>query len=105
VRCVRLRTDQPLQPDLTARHEFHDRYWKFRPPYDLGQSDRAYWSPVLGHELQAEPQLVEAMVRVDVAGWTTLNTENALAATALGLQAVRCVTGCERRRVRLAQWS
>lgn len=45
--------------------EFRDRYWKFRPPYDLGQSDRAYWSPVLGHEFQAEPQLVEAMVRVD----------------------------------------
>jgi hypothetical protein len=37
--------------------EFRDRYWKFRPPYDLGQSDRAYWSAVLGHELQAEPQL------------------------------------------------
>ena len=53
--------------------EFRDRYWKFRPPYDLGQSDRAYWSAVLGHELQAEPQLVEAMVRVDVAGWMTLN--------------------------------
>src|SRR5260221_12088303 len=53
--------------------EFRDRYWKFRPPYDLGQSDRAYWSAVLGHELQAEPQLVEVMVRVDVAGWMTLN--------------------------------
>ena len=53
--------------------EFRDRYWKFRPPYDLGQSDRAYWSAVLGHELQAEPQLVEAMVRVDIAGWMTLN--------------------------------
>ncbi len=53
--------------------EFRDRYWKFRPPYDLGQSDLAYWSAVLGHELRAEPQLVEAMVRVDVAGWMTLN--------------------------------
>ena len=21
-------------------YEFRDRYWKFRPPYDLGQSDR-----------------------------------------------------------------
>src|ERR1700726_1458842 len=49
------------------------RYWKFPPLYDLGQSDRAYWSAVLGHELQAEPQLVEAMVQVDVAGWMTLN--------------------------------
>ena len=53
--------------------EFRGRYWKFRPPYDLGQSDRAYWSAVLGRERQAEPQLVEAMVRVDVAGWMTLN--------------------------------
>ncbi len=57
-----------MQPD-----EFRDRYWKFRPAYDLGQSDCAYWSAVLGQELQAEPQLVEAMVRVDVAGWMTLN--------------------------------
>src|ERR1700733_13609081 len=53
--------------------EFRGRYCKFRPPYDLGQSGRAYWSAVLGHELQAEPQLVEAMVRVDIAGWMTLN--------------------------------
>jgi putative hydrolase of the HAD superfamily len=53
--------------------EFRDRYWKFRPPYDLGQSDRTYWSAVLGHDLLAEPQLVEAMVQVDVAGWLTLN--------------------------------
>src|SRR3984957_7428689 len=53
--------------------EFRDRYWKFRPPYDLGQSDRAYWSAVLGRDLAAEPQRVEAMVRVDVAGWMTLN--------------------------------
>jgi hypothetical protein len=60
--------------------EFRDRYWKFRPPYDLGQSDRAYWSAVLGHELQAEPQLVEAMVRVDVAGWMTLNPRTLAAA-------------------------
>jgi putative hydrolase of the HAD superfamily len=51
--------------------EFRDRYWKFRPSYDLGQSDRAYWSAVLGR--QAEPQLVAAMVRVDMAGWMTLN--------------------------------
>ena len=56
------------QPD-----EFRDRYWKFRPPYDLGQSDRAYWSAVLGHEFQPEPRLVEDLVRVDVAGWMTLD--------------------------------
>jgi len=53
--------------------EFRDRYWKLRPPYDLGQSDRAYWSAVVGRELQAEPRLVEAMVQVDIAGWMTLN--------------------------------
>jgi putative hydrolase of the HAD superfamily len=53
--------------------EFRDRYWKFRPPYDLGQSDRDYWSAVLGRDLQAEPQLVQAMVRADIAGWMTLN--------------------------------
>lgn len=64
--------------------EFRDRYWKFRPPYDLGQSDRAYWSAVLGHELQAEPQ-------------------NALAATALGLQAVR-FTSAEELPGQLEDW-
>ena len=53
--------------------EFRGRYWKFRPPYDLGQSDRAYWSAVLGRELKAEPRLVAAMTRADVAGWLTLN--------------------------------
>ena len=53
--------------------EFRDRYWKFRPPYDLGQPDRAYWSAVLGRELEAEPKLVQALVRADVAGWMTLN--------------------------------
>jgi MFS family permease len=36
-----------------------------------------YWSAVLGHELRAEPQLVED------------RAENTLAAAALGLQAVR----------------
>ncbi len=44
--------------------EFRDRYWKFRPPYDLG----------------ATPQSV---LFIDD------HAENALAATALGLQAVR----------------
>ena len=67
--------------------EFRDRYWKFRPAYDLGQSDRAYWSAVLGHELQAEPQLVEAMVRVDVAGWMTLNPRTLPALVKFGIHA------------------
>jgi putative hydrolase of the HAD superfamily len=53
--------------------EFLGRYWKFRPAYDLGQSDRAYWSAVLGDERRAEPELVETMVRVDIAGAMTLN--------------------------------
>jgi hypothetical protein len=57
--------------------EFRDRYWKFRRLYDLGQSDRAYWSAVLGRDLQAEPHLVEALVRVDIAGWMTLNPQAA----------------------------
>ena len=61
--------------------EFRDRYWKFRPPYDLGQSDRAYWSAVLGHD----------------------RAENALAATALGLQAVR-FTSAEDLPGQLDDW-
>src|SRR5271166_3226355 len=75
--------------------EFRDRYWKFRPPYDLGESDRAYWSAVLGHELQAEPQLVEAMVRVDVAGWMTLNPRTLPALISSGLTQA-CGSPCSR---------
>jgi putative hydrolase of the HAD superfamily len=67
--------------------EFRDRYWKFRRPYDLGQSDRAYWSAVLGRELQAEPHLVEAMVRVDIAGWMTLNPRTLPALVKFGTRA------------------
>jgi putative hydrolase of the HAD superfamily len=53
--------------------EFSGRYWEFRAGYDLGQSDCAYWSAVLGRELTAERDLVEALVRADVAGWMMLN--------------------------------
>src|SRR3984957_13211445 len=67
--------------------EFRDRYWKFRPPYDLGQSDRAYWSAVLGRDRQAEPRLVEAMVRVDIAGWMTLNRRTLPALTTFATHA------------------
>jgi putative hydrolase of the HAD superfamily len=75
--------------DLAGQHagEFRDRYWKFRPPYDLGQSDRAYWSAVLGRDLRAEPQLVQAMVRVDVAGWMTLNPRTLPALVKFGAHA------------------
>src|SRR5271163_1242580 len=67
--------------------EFRDRYWKFRPPYDLGQSDLDYWSAVLGRELRAEPQLVETLVRVDVAGWMTLNPGTLPALIKFGIHA------------------
>jgi putative hydrolase of the HAD superfamily len=53
--------------------QFHDRYWRFRPPYDLGQSDTDYWSQVMDHDLSAEPRLVGQLVEVDIAGWMTLN--------------------------------
>jgi putative hydrolase of the HAD superfamily len=53
--------------------EFHDRYWRFRPPYDLGQSDTDYWSEVMDRDLSAESRLVGHLVAVDIAGWMTLN--------------------------------
>jgi putative hydrolase of the HAD superfamily len=53
--------------------ELRERYWRFRLPYDLGQSDNAYWSEVLDRDLSTEPALVNEMVRVDIAGWMTLN--------------------------------
>jgi putative hydrolase of the HAD superfamily len=67
--------------------EFRGRYWRFRPAYDLGQSDHAYWSAVLGRDLQAEPQLVAAMVRVDIAGWMTLNPRTLPALITFGTHA------------------
>src|SRR5271155_3629360 len=65
--------------------EFRGRYWKFRPPYDLGQSDHAYWSAVLGRH--AEPQLAEALVQVDIAGWMTLNPRTLPALITFGAHA------------------
>jgi putative hydrolase of the HAD superfamily len=62
--------------------EFSRRYWACRAAYDLGQPDGAYWSDVVGRELAPEPELVEALVRADVAGWMTLNPETLPALTA-----------------------
>jgi len=65
---------------LAEQHpdEFRDHYWRFRRRYDLGQSDIGYWSEVLDRDLSAEPTLVDQLVRVDVAGWMTLNPQTLL---------------------------
>jgi putative hydrolase of the HAD superfamily len=66
----RLATLAKQHPD-----EFRDRYWSFRPRYDLGQSDAGYWSEVLDRDLSADPAFVDQLVTVDVAGWMTLNPQ------------------------------
>jgi putative hydrolase of the HAD superfamily len=52
---------------------FLDRYWRLRPPYDLGQPAVEYWSAVLGRDLSGSPRLADRLTRVDVRGWLTRN--------------------------------
>jgi putative hydrolase of the HAD superfamily len=51
------------------RAAFLDRYWGFRPAYDLGQPPLEYWSAVLDRDLSGSPRLADRLTRVDVRGW------------------------------------
>jgi putative hydrolase of the HAD superfamily len=55
------------------RASFLDRYWRFRPPYDLGQPALQYWSAVLDRDLSGSPRLADRLTRVDVRGWLWRN--------------------------------
>jgi putative hydrolase of the HAD superfamily len=55
------------------RASFLDRYWRFRPPYDLGQPALEYWSAVLDRDLSGSPRLADRLTRVDVRGWLWRN--------------------------------
>lgn len=57
-----------------GRERFLERYWEYRPAYDLGGSSRQYWSAVLGAELNDATKL-EELVRLDIAGWSHLNPD------------------------------
>jgi putative hydrolase of the HAD superfamily len=57
-----------LHPD-----EFRERYWRYRPDYDRGQTPLCYWSAVLDRDLPRQRRLVERLTAVDVNGWTGLN--------------------------------
>lgn len=52
---------------------FLDRYWRLRPPYDLGQPAVEYWSAVLDRDLSQSPRLADRLTRVDVRGWLWRN--------------------------------
>jgi putative hydrolase of the HAD superfamily len=52
---------------------FLDRYWRLRPPYDLGQPAVEYWSAVLDRDLSRAPRLADRLTRVDVRGWLWRN--------------------------------
>jgi putative hydrolase of the HAD superfamily len=56
------------------RDEFRERYWRYRPEYDRGQTPLRYWSAVLDRDLIWQPSLVERLTAVDVEGWSGLNT-------------------------------
>jgi len=56
------------------RDEFRERYWRYRPDYDRGQTPLHYWSAVLDRDLSRRRRLVERLTAVDVNGWTRLNS-------------------------------
>ena len=53
--------------------ELHERYWRYRPDYDRGQTPLRYWSAVIDRDLTRQRRLVERLTAVDVDGWTRLN--------------------------------
>jgi putative hydrolase of the HAD superfamily len=55
------------------RAVFLDRYWRYRPAYDLGQSATGYWSRVLDADLGGSPWVVDRLTSTDVQGWLGLN--------------------------------
>jgi putative hydrolase of the HAD superfamily len=56
------------------RDEFRERYWRYRPDYDRGQTPLRYWSAVLDRDLTRQRRLVERLTAVEVNGWTRLNS-------------------------------
>jgi putative hydrolase of the HAD superfamily len=52
---------------------FLDRYWQYRPAYDLGQPPAEYWSAVLARDLSRSPQVVDRLTDIDVHGWLRPN--------------------------------
>ena len=56
------------------RDEFRERYWRYRPDYDRGQTPLRYWSAVLDRDLTRQRRRVERLTAVDVNGWTRLNS-------------------------------
>jgi len=53
--------------------EFRERYWRYRPEYDRGQTAERYWSAVLGRDLTGQRSVVERLTAIDVDGWSRLN--------------------------------
>jgi putative hydrolase of the HAD superfamily len=56
-----------------SRATFLDRYWRYRPAYDLGQPALEYWSAVLDRDLSESPRVADRLTRVDVRGWLRRN--------------------------------
>jgi putative hydrolase of the HAD superfamily len=55
------------------RETFLDRYWRYRPGYDLGQWPAGYWSQVLDRDLSGAAPIVDRLTSIDVHGWLRLN--------------------------------
>lgn len=64
-------------------------YWAHRLPYDRGDVSAAeYWSAVCGAPLA--PSVLAELVALDVASWTTPNTDTLAAVAALRGDGLRC---------------
>lgn len=67
--------------------EFHEAYWKFRKPYDLGQPGNEYWPLVAGRKL-SENEL-STLIDLDCQGWGRINPKS-----------LEYVTGLKKKNLR-----
>jgi putative hydrolase of the HAD superfamily len=58
------------------RDEFRERYWRYRPDYDRGQTPERYWSGVLDRDLAQQRAVVERLTTVDIDGWSHMNPDS-----------------------------
>lgn len=56
-----------------GRDEFRERYWRYRPEYDRGQTPLLYWSAVLDRDLTRQQAMIDRLTTVDIDGWSHLN--------------------------------
>lgn len=74
--------DQLVAHTGLERAELLRRYWAERPSYDLGEPDADYWGRVLHRAPGDIAELAGTLTRIDIHGWTRLNSLTLRALTA-----------------------